>query len=183
MKNIWKLFKSRTSDGLRRYSRGLYTIYPKSNSEDRLFLKVKIRHPREISEHPLFVLSRGNWHCQYMSSAKPCMHAWRNNDYSAWPESVMITTGLSGNLEPFRLRIFYMKSYFTNWWWRPTNAIDVCITNPSDSDFLKPHLIIDLKGSKKWYEADSFDKGLLLKGEGKFGPHETEENRMRRFHE
>lgn len=182
MRSIWNIFTKRASESVRRNSRGFYTVFPRANAEDRLFLKAKITYP-ESAGQPLFVLSRGNWHCQYQSTAEPNSYAWRNNDWSHHLNSVMITTGLSGSLEPFQLRVFFIKSGMGgNWGWKPTDAEAVFITDVIDFNLNKSPFTIDLLGSDKWYEADSFDKGLLLCGNGKCGPRETEENARRRLH-
>lgn len=182
MINIWKKFTRRVPDEILRNGRGLYTILPRANPEDLLSLKVGISYP-DFSAQPLFVLSRGNWHCQYQSASKANMFSWRNNDRSHQPNPVIITTGLSGILEPFQLRIFFMNNGFIcDWSWKPTDASYVLFVDSIESGSDKHQSTINLSGSDKWYEADTYEKGLLLRGNGKFGPHETEENARRRFH-
>jgi hypothetical protein len=113
------------------------------------------------------------------------MFAHRNNDHSHQPNQVIITTGLSSSLEPFELRIFFLKSsggLSFDWRWETSHGSCVVIEDLKDFCPDGHRSIINLSGSDKWYEADTYEKGLLLRGNGKFGPHETEENARRRLH-
>ena len=174
------LIAERNSAEIRRNSRGVYTLHPRSNSQDRLFISVRIPYP-SFGGQPLFVLSRSNWHCQYQSTARPNPIRPDMTPLSAYISNPLtIITGLSGSLEPFQLRIFFDKrSGFTGWRWAATDAVSIFITDSISDD---SQSTIDLAGSDKWYEAESFDERILLRGDCKFGPHETDEDINRRQH-
>ena len=146
-------------DDVIRKSCGVYEITPPKNDCDKLhlFIDLSYSEPKTL----LFVLSRNRWHCQYEIHAS-AIERHRNDTRGAVRPFLYITTGLSGSLDKFEMRVFSRKSVIFGRGWRyKSHDFQILVRNlaPQNAPFS-----VDMKDSPNWYEASSFQERLKLRG-------------------
>ena len=198
-------------DGVEKISSGFYRITPQNLSDGRLYIELSTHTHNMYSEQPIFVLSRNHWHCQFQERIKEDPFAYRNHVLRPAKKTILLTTGLERSQDPFVLRIFLGNNIhnLTAWqlsdgqntaWkrlWSDQFSVtllhqDMFYPDTSNRGILEysdggesiyeSKIVIDLKGSDKWYQATSFDEKLPCEH-----PHmnyeEGEEAKTRRTHE